>query len=239
MIRIAVCDDSPLAIRTTVQMISRWSEQRGMPVDICSFENGDSLISKCAASPADVIFLDIIMPLLNGIDAARELRLCNSSSRIVFLTSSPEFALESYEVKAQNYILKPVTYEKLAEVLDGCARDLNEEPDNIVLRTNFGYQKIYLYDIEYAEAQNKQVIFYLRDGKSIEALEQLRVFESRLTVDSGFFKCHRSYLLCMANVDRFSSLEIITRSGRSIPIARGYAKAFKEAYFTYMFSNRK
>ena len=66
----------------------------------------------------DLVFLDILMPLLNGMDAARELRRVDAAARIVFLTSSPEFALESYAVKAQGYILKPVTGEKLREALE-------------------------------------------------------------------------------------------------------------------------
>ena len=99
----------------------------------------------------------------------------------------------------------------------------------------FGFQKLYFHDIEYAEAQNKRVVFYLRGDKVVETSEPLRSFEERLTVSSGFFKCHRSYLVYLPNVDHFNNNEIFTKSGRSIPIARGYGKAFQEAYFAHMF----
>ncbi len=235
MLRIAVCDDSPVFLEKAVNLIRHWVDQSGISAEIYSFDNGDDLIDKNATMRMDIVFLDIIMPMLNGMDTARELRQKDTAVRIIFLTSSPEFALESYEVKAQGYLLKPVGYEKIKEILDECALFFDAEPKNFVLKTTFGYQKLYFSDIEYAEAQNKKVIFYLKNEKSVLSTEPLHFFENLLTDQNGFFKCHRSYLVYMPNVDHFSNTEIITKSGRKIPIARGYAKAFKEAYFQLMF----
>lgn len=235
MIRVAVCDDSPEFLQRAVNMVERWSEQSGTPAEIYRFDNGDALLAKNAVTHMDIIFLDIIMPLQSGIDTAKELRQSDNAVKIIFLTSSPEFALDSYEVKAQGYLLKPVTYEKVKETLDECSHSFDEEPKNIVLKTAFGYQKLYFHDIEYAEAQNKRVVFFLRTGKTVEAAQPLHSLEDRITEDDGFFKCHRSYLVYLPNVDHFSMTEIITKTGRSIPIARGYGKSFKEAYFTFVF----
>ena len=235
MIRIAVCDDSPEFLQQAVNMVERWSEESGVPAEIYRFDNGDALLAKNAVTHMDIIFLDIIMPLQSGIDTAKELRQSDKAVKIIFLTSSPEFALDSYEVKAQDYLLKPVTYEKVKETLTECSHTFEEEPKNIVLKTAFGYQKLYFHDMEYAEAQNKRVVFYLRTGKTVESAESLHYLEDRLCLNDGFFKCHRSYLAYLPNVDHFSMTEIITKSGRSIPIARGYGKAFKEAYFAFVF----
>ena len=79
------------------------------------------------------------------------------------------------------------------------------------------------------------MVFHLNDGTSVEAAEPLYHFENKMTIENGFFKCHRSYLVYMKNVDRFSGTEIITKSGRRVPIARGAGRAFKEAYFAVMF----
>ena len=235
MIRIAVCDDSPEFLQQAVNMVERWSEESGVPAEIYRFDNGDALLAKNAVTHMDIIFLDIIMPLQSGIDTAKELRQSDKAVKIIFLTSSPEFALDSYEVKAQGYLLKPATYEKVKETLTECSHTFEEEPKNIVLKTAFGYQKLYFHDMEYAEAQNKRVVFYLRTGKTVESAESLHSLEDRLCLNDGFFKCHRSYLVYLPNVDHFSMTEIITKSGRSIPIARGYGKAFKEAYFAFVF----
>ena len=237
MIRIAVCDDSPEFLQQAVNMVERWSEESGVPAEIYRFDNGDALLAKNAVTHMDIIFLDIIMPLQSGIDTAKELRQSDKAVKIIFLTSSPEFALDSYEVKAQDYLLKPVTYEKVKETLTECSHTFEEEPKNIVLKTAFGYQKLYFHDMEYAEAQNKRVVFYLRTGKTVESAESLHSLEDRLCLNDGFFKCHRSYLVYLPNVDHFSMTEIMTKSGRSIPIARGYGKAFKDAYFAVVFKD--
>lgn len=235
MLKIAACDDSPIFLENVVQLIKRWSEQSMIPVDIYTFDNGDALIKKNNFESMDIIFLDILMPLLNGMDTARELRQRDTAVRIIFLTSSPEFALESYDVKAQGYLLKPVAYEKVKEVLDECVSALDMEPEHLVLKIFDGYQKVYFHDIDYIEAQNKKVVLYLKTGRTINAIQPLRSLEDELAGNADFFKCHRSYLVYLPNVEYFDNNTISTKSGRSIPIARGGAKAFKEAYFARMF----
>lgn len=235
--RIALCDDSREFLDQMMGLMERWSEQSGIQTEIYCFDHGDALLAKSTEFHMDVIFLDIIMPLLNGMDTAKDLRQRDSAVKIVFLTSSPDFALDSYFVKAQDYLLKPVTYERIREVLDECSTTLHIEPKSIVLKTNLGFQKIYLHNIEFAEAQNKRVILYLCSGKNVEVVTPLYSFKDRFTDSDGFFKCHRSYIVYLPNIDHFNMTEITTRSGRKIPIARSYAKAFQEAYFSHMFED--
>lgn len=237
MIKIAVCDDSPLFLEQIASAIRKWSAENQIAASIHAYENGDSLISASMAEPFDIIFLDIIMPLLNGMDTARELRQNDKNVKIIFLTSSPEFALESYEVKASGYLVKPVTYGKLKETLDECIQAFAVEPKHLILKTASGYQKIYFHEIECIEAQNKKVLFHLRSGNTITSVDPFHFFEHQLAGKDGFFKCHRSYLVYLTNVDHFTGTEITTRSGKEIPIARSYAKAFKEAYFAQMFQD--
>ena len=118
MLRIAVCDDDAVFLQAAEQMIRRWSEQSGVPTEIHRFDNGDELLAKCMVQRMDVIVLDIVMPLLNGMDAAKELRARDNAVRIIFLTSSPEFALESYEVRTFWYLLKPLDEVRFHAVLD-------------------------------------------------------------------------------------------------------------------------
>lgn len=235
MLRIAICDDNLTFLQSAVSLIKDWAKQREISADIFSFQNGDELISKSISVHIDIIFLDIIMPLLNGMDTAKELRQKDAAVKIIFLTSSPEFALESYDVRAHDYLLKPISYEKIKKTLDECVNSLSVEPESLLIKTSFGYQKLYFHEVEYVEAQNKKVIFYLKSGKTVQAVEPLHSFEDKFADSNHFFKCHRSYLVYMPNVDHFNNAQIVTKSGRNIPIARGYAKAFKEAYFMVMF----
>lgn len=237
MIRVALCDDEAQCLDDTRRMVEQWSSDCGITVRITCFDNADALILSIRSSRPDVIFLDIMMPLLNGMDAAREIRELDKTVEIVFLTSSSEFALESYGVKARGYVLKPVKFEQLTEILDEYAAALNEEPKNLLLKSAFGYHKIFLRDIQYIEAQNKQVLFYLRSNQSIAVTQPLYSFEDKLLTEDGFFKCHRSYIVSMTSVNSFSLSEITMKSGSRIPIARGAGKAFQDAYFAFMFGD--
>ncbi len=235
MIRLAICDDEAHCLDDTKHMIEQWSASYSVPVQISCFDNGDALLESIRSVRMDILFLDIMMPLFNGIDAAREIRELDKAAKIVFLTSSPEFALESYSVKASGYIIKPVSYEQLSEALSDCTAALQEEPEHLLLKSTYGYHKIYLHDIEYLEAQNKRVIFFLKSGQSLTITEPLYIFENRLLAKYGFFKCHRSYIISMSHVNSFSPAEITMKSGCCIPIARGLGKAFQDAYFSFMF----
>ncbi len=234
-IRILICDDDPSCLKNTLKAVMRWSDEYGVSVKTELTSDGDSLLESCKKEKADIILLDIMMPLINGMDAARELRRYDCNAKIIFLTSSPEFAIESYDVKASGYILKPALYEKVAEILCDCARDISKKPDTITIRTSLGYQSIYKSSIECAEAQNKKVIFTLSGGECKSALETLSYYESMLTLEDGFFKCHRSYIVSFPAVDHFTGAELYTKSGIRVPIARGIGKQFQEAYFAYMF----
>ena len=162
MIRIAVCDNEREALDKASNMVLDWADENGIEVELHQFENGDDLLSQTMVCRMDIILLDIIMPMLNGMDTARELRKYDSSVPILFLTSSPEFALESYDVKARGYLLKPVVYEKLKDLLNDVSQMFLEEPKHLILKTEFGYQKIYYRDIEWIEAQNKTIVFFIR-----------------------------------------------------------------------------
>jgi len=181
MLRIAICDDEERCLSDTKRMLLSWSVETSSQTQIDCFDNGDSLVRENDSVRYDIIFLDIVMPLLNGMDTAKELRHRDKTVKIVFLTSSPEFALQSYSVKATDYCLKPITYQKLKEVVDNCAAINRQDPENLTLKTVGGYQKIYLHDIEYIEAQNKRVFFFLRSGKAVEVIQPLYTFETELS----------------------------------------------------------
>ena len=92
-----------------------------------------------------------------------------------------------------------------------------------------------LSDIEYAEARNKHVVFHLRDGRDIEALESFRSVEDRLAQNATFFKCHRSYQVNLRNIDHFDRTDIVMRSGACIPLSRSSKQGFQDAYFAVRF----
>ena len=234
MLRIAICDDNAEFVQQITEMINIWpSKPAGT---ICStFYNGDELVNAHNILPFDIILLDIVMPLANGIEVAREIRQNDKNVKIVFLTSSPEFAVESYTVKANNYLLKPVNMSALHISLDEFLQEICVNLQTITVKSLYSVQKIPLNNIEYVEAQNKHILFTLIDNTVVETTEPLHVHESRLTLADGFFKCHRSYIVNINCIDTYTSREITMQSGCRIPIARSCQKEFESAYFSVIF----
>lgn len=232
--RIAVCDDERFFLDKITSLVERWAGERGIGIDIHAFSNGDDLLRSHDHEYMDLIILDIIMPLLNGIDTARELRLRDSEVPIVFLTSSRDFAVESYEVDAFYYLVKPVDEEKLFKVLDNFMETVDRHSEAFTAKTLDGFQKISFSDILYMEAQNKLVNVVMKSGRNIEIHELFSRCEELFTPEKGFFKCHRSYIVNLTYVNQFTKTEVIM-GGNSVPISRNRYAEFKESYFEHMF----
>ena len=237
MINIAICDDDPQSIEHTKSMLDTWSTETGTDSHILCFKNGDDLLTKTMTQRFDIVFLDIVMPFLNGIDVAKELRTFDQSLKIVFLSASSQFAIDSYATKAIDYCLKPLTYSRLKEVMDACLQSMDNQAKSITLKTKGGYQRVFVHDIEYIEAQNKRVLFFFRGKDALAVSESFHYFQSKLATQKEFFKCHRSYLVYIPNVENFNNSRIMTKSGRILPIARGFTKPFQAAYFSVFFDD--
>lgn len=235
MLRIAICDDMADQQLWILELIEHWEDRPyGMTTEI--FSDGDSLITAHKAKPFDIILLDIIMPMLNGIDTAAELRKTDRNVRIIFLTSTSEFAVDSYAVRADNYLLKPADPERLYGCLGEIIEEMGENNQFITVNSKGALRRISMRSIEYVEASGKKELISLTDGSLIEAANPHYFFEKNLPAKYGFFKCHRSYIVNMHQIDTYTPKEIIMQSGARIPISRGLNKAFEEAFFNLMFS---
>jgi len=234
MIRIGICDDSPAFLQQTKHILDGWVHR---PQDITTdfFEDGDALLTAHAQKPFDIILLDIVMPLLNGIDTARELREKDRTVKIVFLTSSAEFAVDSYSVKASNYLLKPVVPDTLLTCLEELIREIRSVSRCLTVRGLDAVYRVPISSIEYVESQSKHILFSTTEGRIIKSTEPLYAYENTLLLKDGFFKCHRSYIVNIHHIDSYSSSGAVMRSGCQIPISRSRQKNFEDAYFSVVF----
>lgn len=234
MLRIAVCDDMPDVLSQMKDVIQNW-ENGSTHVLVETFQDADTLLSAHNTAAFDIILLDVIMPFLNGLEAARELRRFDRNVKIVFLTTSPEFAVDSYVVKANNYLLKPVTATTLCQCLDEIYTEILEQKKYITIKGIYAVHRISVGKIVYIEAQNKQVLFVLSDGTSFQATQPLYSFEDKLLLSDGFYRCHRSYIVNIYHISKYTQKEITMCSGSIIPISRNYQKNFESVYFAAMF----
>lgn len=234
MLKIAICDDTPSFLNQTLELIHQWpNHPDGMSIQ--TFSDADALIEAHSAEPFDIILLDVVMPLLSGIDAAAEIRKRDHSVKIVFLSVSPEFAVDSYTVKADNYLLKPLHPQKLYACLDSILADMPQMAKYITVKSASAVYRIKAQDIAYLESQGKLVIFYMADGQILSSSEPLYAYEKMLLLEDGFFKCHRSYLVNLYKIRSYTHKEITMNSGNLVPISRSYQKEFESIYFATLF----
>ena len=233
---IAICDDEILFTRELSSLLTHWAEKNDFSLTLYPYSNGDDLLTALRTIPVDLIFLDIIMPLLNGIDTAKEIRSMGLTVPVIFLTSSREFALDSYDVKAFHYLLKPVNTLKLFSVMDDFFKTYHVPAKIFVAHTADGFCSITLNDVDYLEAQNKQVLVCLSNGTTLKIRELFAKCEGIFTPAKGFFKCHRSYIVNLSHIKQFTRT-MVTTGISSVPISRNNYSAFKDAYFSYMFDS--
>lgn len=235
--KIAICDDENQFVDSLCPVIEQWAAKNAIQLSLYCFNNGDDLIAANRDKCMDLIILDIIMPLLNGMDTARELRKDDQAVPIIFYTSSREFAVDSYEVKAFHYLIKPVGAEKLCSVLDDFLQRNILQKSMFTAKTADGFCRIALADVNYLEAQNKKVLVYLSNGKTLEIHELFSKCTEVFSPENGFFHCHRSYIVNLSCIEQFSKKDVTINNNTVIPISRNNFAAFKETYFNYMFSS--
>lgn len=236
MLQIAVCDDNIDELSNMVQLINLYRTSKNFNCEFSVFSNGFELVSALEKGKQfDIYCLDIIMPGFTGIDVAKEVRGFDKNAPILFFTSSPEFALESYCVKAINYILKPISKEKLFFAFDELLEQMNakKDEDAVIVKSNDGIQKILISNLVFAEVIGRNVLYHLRSGKVIECTEAFSSVCNNLLRYGCFIKPHRSFLVNMQYVDTIENNKITLLTLSSVPVAQGKAKEIKLQYLNY------
>lgn len=236
MLQIAVCDDNIDELSNMVQLVDLYRTSRHLNCEYAVFSNGFELVSALEKGKQfDIYCLDIIMPGFTGIDVAKEIRGFDKIAPILFFTSSPEFALESYSVKAINYVLKPISKEKLFFTFDEMLEQIKAEKDEdvVIVKSNEGIQKILISNLTFAEVIGRNVLYHLRSGKVIECTEPFSSACDNLLKYKCFIKPHRSYIVNMQYVDIIENHQVTLQTLSSIPVAQGKAREIKQQYLNY------
>lgn len=235
MIKLAVCDDNMQELSNMASLIEEYREQSSREYEYSIFHNGFELISALEKGlNFDIYCLDIIMPGFSGIELGKEIRSFDKNGRIIFFTSSPEFAFESYSVKAVNYILKPVTREKLFFTLNDVLEHMEKEQTaSIVVKSDDGLQRILLSNLVFIEALNRKALYYTSSGRVIEGRQNFADVCDMLSAYHFFIQTHRSYLVNMNYIDSIHNTEIILETLSSVPISRDKVREIKKRYLEF------
>lgn len=254
-IRIAIVEDETPHAQLLEQHIENWRRHRDQ-VDILvrRFCHASEFLFDWAEESYDMIFLDIQMPGINGMETARRIRETDSGVKLVFTTGIADYLQEGYEVEAIRYLLKPIKQEKVWECLD----KLLQEPAptlQLLFQTQEGVVKVPEQDIEYFEARGHYTICHLVSGRKrfgqsaagdfgrqdLEEREQGQEIQLRESFNAlcdklsqrPFIRCHRSYLCHIRHIHRVERTEIILESGSRIPVSRRLYEPVVKAFIAF------
>ena len=240
MIHIAICDDSKQERQILAALFKRYQELHATPLQIHIFQNGFSLLDAIDQGKRfDITILDILMPGENGIEIARNIRASGTDTEIIFLTSSPEYAVDSYEVKAQNYLLKPVTEEKFFASIDSILSELDEKDTAsfIIYTTEKQYSRIRVSSLVYGEVTHRTITLHLADQTMISAVMTFTEFQDILKAYPDFIYPHRSYAVNMNYIQYVTKSDIILTDGQKIPLSRNNYTKISEQFLNFAYTN--
>lgn len=241
MIRCIAIDDEPLALRQIKSYIDR-SEGLQL-VGLCS--RAAEAQAMLAQHDVDVMFVDINMPDMNGLDLVRGLE---NPPMIIFTTAYAEFAVEGFRLDAVDYLLKPFSYEDFFRAVGKAQslfelwrmRDAHNSPeaelsddvagadkcDYISIKADYKVRMVRYADIIYVESVGEYVRLHLNDGSSVVTLFRLKNMESALP-STTFMRVHRSYIINLGRVSGYSRGKIFLNNGDDVPLSINYREAFR------------
>lgn len=237
MIKIAFCDDELSVLSEIRELLDQYCLECNQKIEYMSFQSTLNLLAEIERGARfDILLLDILMPGENGMEAAAEIRNYDSNIKIIFLTSSPEFAVESYSVNAFFYQLKPIHRETFFELLDKAFSECEKEhTSSLILRCKNGITRIEARRLEYCEVIHRTLFIHLTNGKVLESVGSMDELYNQLLPFGCFLRPHRSYVVNLEHIQNLSYRAITMSCMMEIPIPRGKYQEIKDAYLKYAF----
>lgn len=229
-LKIAICDDEQNQIEYITSLVTSWGAREGHNCEIRAFESAEAFLFEYEDDKAyDILLLDVEMKNITGIELAKLIRKDNNRVEIVFITSHFEFVGEGYEVDALHYLIKPISEDKLAQVLTKAAEKLSVEPPSVVISCEGETVKLYESDILYAESFLHYIVIHTKD-KEYKIKESISVFEDRLSDD--FYRIHRSYIASLKYITRISRTSV-NIGNTELPLSRGKYDDINRAFIEH------
>ena len=236
--RIAICDDNQEELVILNNALIKYSDDNNYNINIISFNDSAQLMAELDNNASyDLFILDIVMPEISGLDIAKYLRSKKINTPIIFLTSSKEFALDAFGVKAADYLVKPLNTKQLLEICDELLNKTNTA-NTILLSTKDAVQVVDVSHILYCEVISRINYYHINDSTVVKTHTSFKQVLELLGQFDFFYQVHRAFIINFNYVKKIEKNTIFLRNGDEINISREKVKTIKDEYFNYIFKRR-
>lgn len=239
--KVVVCDDSMEDLEKIRGLLTKYVEKNErIQLETEYFMYSAELYRRIQSkAPGDIYILDMIMNEKTGIDIGSLIRSRDADSVIIYVTSSDDFALEAYGVRAVRYLLKPVREELFIEAMDYAVTDISKEKKETIytVKTKEGLVSIPYSRIEYIENYSRTLHICLTDQKRIQSIFIRKSFNEeirQLMESDNFVQVHKSFVVNLCHVEKLASGSVLMKSGAAVPVSKTRTADVKRAYLKFV-----
>ena len=231
LIRIAICDDEKHMSDHIRAMASDFFRKKNREIQLRTFSSGEELLSY--DGQIDILFLDIQMKGMDGMETARKLRDSKFRGFLIFITVLKEMVFQSFEVQAYDYLVKPVEEKQFEKTMERLYTSMqNASEDSLLVQKGYEGRIIREEEIVFCEIIDRKIYLNLASGEVVDYYERIENLETKL--GSHFFRCHRSYLINLKHLKGYKNGTACMDNGKEVPVSRLRSKEFSSVVLQYM-----
>ncbi len=223
-VRVAVCDDEAAVRKLLTEYTERFAKAEGVTVGLSLYKSGEELL-QVDYSLFDLLYLDIQMPGIDGMETARTIRRKSSGLRLVFITNYEQYAIEGYEVQAFRFLKKPIDYGRFCDVTRKTIASIKKDNGFVAIKSKSGMRHLNLTDITYCETSKRHVLIHTTGG-NVDSTLSMKSLEEAL--GDRFFRCHTAYLVNLRHIKEVLPGTVVLSDGSSIPVSKHRRTSFLE-----------
>jgi DNA-binding LytR/AlgR family response regulator len=243
MLRIAICDDQLQELEIIYAHLNAYFITHTLEAEIRKFTHPDQLLSAIENKRFHIYLLDIVMPMVNGLELGCEIRRYDREAQIIYATTEQQFALQAYVASPLNYLIKPIQKQQLFDTLTLAISKADfEEEQTFAVKTADNLRIIKLSDIAYCEYRSHAVIFRLINGEEVLSRtirENFSEYSSPILKDRHFLQCHTSFVVNMRRVECFAKDSFTLCGGKVVPIAAKQYPVVRDKYMDYLMAKER
>lgn len=231
MVRIAIVEDDPTDLARLMECLRQYEAEQGERFDVKPFSNPSDFLDSYR-SDCDLVFMDIELPLFNGVDAARQLREVDDVVTLVFITNMEQYAVSGYQVDALDFVVKPINYYRFSSMMRKALRTMARRSEKeVTVQTSGSITRLRVSQIHYVEIRDHLLIYHT-DGGRLESWGKLADVEAELSA-YNFVRCSSSLLVNLRHVISVAGNSVDV-AGTTLPISQRRRKAFYACVTSYL-----